>query len=256
MSKKVTDFTGYINENFGANASYVEGLYDRYTSDRMLVDDSWRSFFDEMTSGENGRATVAAAAPSMAPTPTALPEAPAPKTSSQPAKPKSAESKETVVPKGVEPKPLTGVAKVIVENMDESLTVPTATSVRRIPVKLLEENRKVINESLLSRALGKVSFTHLIGWAIIKAANEFPSMNHGYGVVDGKPTRLETDSVNLGHCSGCRKKERVTQPPGSQYQGGSMKVRFGRSIKVLMMSLKKPGPANLPSMISREQRYR
>ena len=49
-------------------------------------------------------------------------------------------------------KPLTGVSKVIVENMEESLTVPTATSVRRVPVKVLEENRKVINESLQSRA--------------------------------------------------------------------------------------------------------
>lgn len=199
MSEKVSNLTEYINEHFGANASYVEGLYDRFTSDRSLVDDSWRKYFDELLAGEGIQVTensLPSAVQPVKPEPQAAVPA---KSSSQP--------KETKVRLGVEAKALTGVSKVIVENMDESLTVPTATSVRNIPVKLLEENRKVINENLASGALGKVSFTHLIGWAIIKATKAYPSMNNGYGVVDGKPSRLESESINLGIAIDIEKKD-------------------------------------------------
>ena len=53
--------------------------------------------------------------------------------------------------------------------MDASLTVPTATSVRSVPVKLLWDNRIVINNHLARARGGKVSFTHLIGFALVKA---------------------------------------------------------------------------------------
>ena len=102
---------------------------------------------------------------------------------------------------------MTGVAKVIVENMEESLTVPTATSVRNIPVKVLEENRRIINENLKAQGRGKVSYTHLIAWAIIKALKEYPSLNFGYGFVNGAPSRLENDSVNLGIAIDIQKKD-------------------------------------------------
>lgn len=195
MSEQVTNVSEFIEENFGANASYVEGLYNRYQSDPNLVDDSWREYFDGLGNGQP-IIDVSATAPKPQKEVSASP--PVAETKSKP---------ETKVREGVEAKALTGVAKVIVENMDESLTVPTATSVRRIPVKLLEENRKIINQSLKSRSLGKVSFTHLIGWAIIKAAKEYPSMNNGYGIVDGKPSRLETESVNLGIAVDVEKKD-------------------------------------------------
>ena len=204
MGEKVSNLTEFINENFGANASYVEGLYSRYQSDPNLVDETWRSYFNELkfendtpsqiNQGETLRLEAKSETPS-APTPVSTPEQ------------QTKTSKETKVRDGVEAKALTGISKVIVENMDESLTVPTATSVRRIPVKLLEENRKVINESLASRSLGKISFTHLIGWAIIKATIEYPSMNNGYGIVDGKPSRLVTESVNLGIAVDIEKKD-------------------------------------------------
>ncbi len=93
----------------------------------------------------------------------------------------------------MEVKPITGVSKVIVENMEQSLTVPTATSVRNMPVKVLEENRRIINEYLKDKGRGKVSYTHIIAWAIIKAVKEYPQMNVGYGFVDGKPSRLENE---------------------------------------------------------------
>jgi len=200
VSEKTSNVSEFINENFGANASYVEGLYNRYKSDPQLVDDSWQEYFSDLLGRKNGKSTSAEtqSPPSTPPSPSASPTAVAAQKKQQ---------SETKVRAGVEAKTLTGVAKVIVENMDESLTVPTATSVRRIPVKLLEENRKVINESLRTRALGKVSFTHLIGWAIIKATKEYPSMNNGYGVVDGKPSRLESDSINLGIAVDVEKKD-------------------------------------------------
>ncbi len=61
--------------------------------------------------------------------------------------------------------------------MEESLSVPTATSTRRVPVKVLEENRRIINENLQSAGRGKVSFTHLIAWAIIKSLKVYPQLN-------------------------------------------------------------------------------
>ena len=199
MSEKVSNLTKYINESFGANASYVEGLYNRYKSDPTLVDDSWRQYFDDLINKTNGQATAKKPQPH---TQAAIKEE---EIANWPVSPSP--KKQTKVWKGVEAKPLTGVSKVIVENMDESLTVPTATSVRKMPVKLLEENRKVINESLQSRSLGKVSFTHLIGWAIVKATKEYPAMNNGYGIVDGKPARLETESINLGIAIDIEKKD-------------------------------------------------
>ena len=196
MSEKVTNLTEFIKENFGANASYVEGLYNRYKSDSSLVDDSWREYFDGLVNGDNGQTDSSPTQEQKTAPATASSNE---TTSTKPtATVENKPQKETKVLEGVEPKPIYGASKVIVKNMEESLTVPTATSVRRIPVKLLEENRKVINENLKSRGLGKVSFTHLIGWAIIKASKEYPQMNNGFGVVNGKPSRLETDSVNLG----------------------------------------------------------
>ena len=202
MSEKVSNVSLHINENFGANASYVEGLYDRYKSDPALVDDSWREYFDDLLGSSNGQIAPAKQSATPAKTKT-KPTDQATKTLS----PAETKRTETKVREGVEAKPIFGPSKAIVKNMEESLTVPTATSVRRIPVKLLEENRKIINDNLKSRGLGKVSFTHLIGWAIIKAAQEYPQMNNGFGVVDGKPSRLESESVNLGIAIDIQKKD-------------------------------------------------
>ena len=52
MSDKITNLSEYITENFGANASYVEGLLARYNADPNTVDESWRSFFGDLLRGE------------------------------------------------------------------------------------------------------------------------------------------------------------------------------------------------------------
>ena len=93
---------------------------------------------------------------------------------------------------------LKGMAKSLATNMDASLTVPTATSVRTIPAKLMIDNRIVINNHLKRARGGKISFTHLIGWAMIQALKEFPSQNVYYDEVDGKPAVVTPAHINLG----------------------------------------------------------
>jgi len=93
---------------------------------------------------------------------------------------------------------LRGPAARVVANMTASLEVPTATSVRAIPAKLLVDNRIVINNHLARGRGGKVSFTHLIGYAVVEALAEMPVMNAGYTEEDGKPAVVQHGSVNLG----------------------------------------------------------
>jgi 2-oxoglutarate dehydrogenase E1 component len=93
---------------------------------------------------------------------------------------------------------LKGAAKSIAANMDISLTVPTATSVRTIPAKLMIDNRIVINNHLKRARGGKVSFTHLIAWAMVETLKEFPSQNVYYDEIDGKPSVVTPAHINLG----------------------------------------------------------
>ena len=93
---------------------------------------------------------------------------------------------------------LKGAPARTAKNMDISLTVPTATSVRSLPVKLLIDQRVVINNHLRRARGGKVSYTHLIGYAMVQALKTHPEMNNGYEVVDGKPTMVVPAHVNLG----------------------------------------------------------
>ncbi|MHA6627773.1 multifunctional oxoglutarate decarboxylase/oxoglutarate dehydrogenase thiamine pyrophosphate-binding subunit/dihydrolipoyllysine-residue succinyltransferase subunit [Pseudonocardia sichuanensis] len=94
--------------------------------------------------------------------------------------------------------PLRGAANAVVKNMNASLTVPTATSVRAVPAKLLADNRVVINNQLKRTRGGKISFTHLIGFALVKALADFPGMNRHFAENDGRPTVVQPDHVNLG----------------------------------------------------------
>ncbi|HEX4247318.1 MAG TPA: 2-oxo acid dehydrogenase subunit E2, partial [Pseudonocardia sp.] len=94
--------------------------------------------------------------------------------------------------------PLRGAANAVVKNMNASLAVPTATSVRAVPAKLLADNRIVINSQLKRTRGGKISFTHLIGFAVVKALADFPGMNKHFAETDGKPTAVAPTHVNLG----------------------------------------------------------
>ena len=86
----------------------------------------------------------------------------------------------------------------VIENMDASLSVPTATSYRTIPVKLLQENRRIINEHMEAGNRPKVSFTHIIAWALLRALRRFPALNSSYELVNGVPYRRLKRSVHFG----------------------------------------------------------
>ncbi|HXD29290.1 MAG TPA: multifunctional oxoglutarate decarboxylase/oxoglutarate dehydrogenase thiamine pyrophosphate-binding subunit/dihydrolipoyllysine-residue succinyltransferase subunit, partial [Arthrobacter sp.] len=130
-------------------------------------------------------------------TPKAKPADPAPKTSPIPAELPKSTSGEDKTEEDVS-KPLRGPAKAIATNMEQSLEVPTATTVRAVPAKALIDNRIVINSHLARARGGKVSFTHLIGFAVVRALKLFPSQNVTYREVDGKPTAVHPAHVNFG----------------------------------------------------------
>ena len=94
--------------------------------------------------------------------------------------------------------PIRGVSARVVQAMEASLTVPTATSVRAIPAKLMIDNRIVINNHLARGRGGKVSFTHIIAFAMIKAVRAMPEMNAFFGDLDGKPAIGKPEHINLG----------------------------------------------------------
>ena len=108
------------------------------------------------------------------------------------------------------PRVLRGPSARVVVNMEASLEVPTATSVRSLPAKLLIDNRHIINNQLARGRGGKVSFTHLIGYAVVRALADMPEMNVGFTRVDGKPAVVAHPAVNLGLAID------ITKPDGSR----------------------------------------
>jgi 2-oxoglutarate decarboxylase len=109
-------------------------------------------------------------------------------------------------PTAGEEKQLRGAAAMLAQAMDESRAVPTATSFRTIAVDTLDAKRKAINGELNARGL-KVSFTHLIAWAIVQATKELPVMVRVFEQRDGKPFAIEGNPVNLGIAVDVEKKD-------------------------------------------------
>ncbi|MGZ8842117.1 MAG: multifunctional oxoglutarate decarboxylase/oxoglutarate dehydrogenase thiamine pyrophosphate-binding subunit/dihydrolipoyllysine-residue succinyltransferase subunit [Pyrinomonadaceae bacterium] len=202
----VGSFSELIAENFGANATYVETLLQRWQADPTLVDESWRAYFEEMVGSNGDHPAVASPAPAKTSKQnvqgdgSAVATAPAKATKSQPEAASGPDA-------GAEALPIRGAALKIVENMEASLAVPTATSQRRIPVRLLDENRRIINRHLEEAGRGKASYTHLIAFALLRALEEFPQMNDGFDVIDEQPVRLKRASVNLGIAIDLEKKD-------------------------------------------------
>jgi len=161
---------------FGANVWVVEEMYRRYKESPESVSAAWQEFFSDYRSQLIGAPDADAIA---APMPTAVTESPA-----------------SAIEGAV---PLVGTPAVISARMDESLSVPTATSVRTMPSKLVEVNRQMINDQLARLATGaKVSFTHLISWAVIRAMKEQPVMRVGYAEIEGAPQLVRFPHLNLG----------------------------------------------------------
>ena len=204
---------------FGANEWLVDELWTLYQKDPQLVEKSWWPLFESRAADAGVTLPTPAPAPTAAPTPAvSMADDPSPVTSpiakttsiapkEQPI-PAEAPTSPTAIITTVEDSaeeapsdqvnPLKGMAKALAANMDQSLTVPTATSVRTVPAKLMIDNRIVINNHLRRARGGKVSFTHLIAWAMIKALKELPGQNVFYDEVDGKPVAVHPANINLG----------------------------------------------------------
>jgi len=96
-----------------------------------------------------------------------------------------------------EARALRGPAAMLAKAMNESLGIPTATSFRTVPVDSLDAKRKALNGVLKDRGM-KISFTHLVAWAIVKATEEFPVMARTFEIRDGKPFVVEPGAISLG----------------------------------------------------------
>ena len=223
---------------FGFNSGYVEDLYAQYRQDPASVSESWREFFADFDPGPSYSASLGAeasetdgkvrmilpedqpraavkaqgdgaptrpasatsseASASSAPAP--RPTAPASNGASGDgaALPARLEAPEISLPEGAESKAIKGVGARIVENMEASLTIPTATSVREVPVKLLSENRRLINRHQRKTGGNKVTFTHLIAFAIVRAMEAVPAMRSAFREQAGTPERLTPASTAFG----------------------------------------------------------
>ena len=182
---------------FGQNVGYVDELYRRYLANPEAVSEDWREFFEGYVPAD---AAALPAPPAPAPAPATLP-------------PRPAEAPEDAVP-------LRGIHAAIVKNMEASLEVPTATSVRTVAVRFLEENRRAINHHQATRHATKVSFTHLVGWAVVQALKAHPAMNASYAAPGGVPHRVPHRSIRLGVAVDTEKQgERVLLVPNIKDAG-------------------------------------
>ena len=214
-------------QDFGANDWLVDEMYEQYLANPSSVDPAWVEYFKNNKPGSPVTAAapnkgvppvpkaqqkaaqpapvVSQPAPVTAPTPAHV--APAPQ---QPVLRETATSQPTPADPVVKPvpvlitpsasslEPIRGVSARVVQSMEASLSVPTATSVRAIPAKLMIDNRIVINNHLKRSRGGKVSFTHIIAFAMIKAVRAMPEMNAFFGDIDGKPAIGKPEHINLG----------------------------------------------------------
>lgn len=173
-------------EKFGANTWFVESLFKQYQENPSSVPEQWKNFFGNVTEGTKENRN------------------------------KNQKFNDHIAYTNFEmPKPdpdddtqvIAGSFARILDNMNNSLAIPVATSQRTIPVKLLEENRNLINRHLQKINQGKISFTHLISWAILKAITKIPVMNSTFSIIDGKPTVIKRNKVNLGIAIDIEKKD-------------------------------------------------
>jgi len=174
-------------EAFGPNTWLIEEMYRQFREQPQNLTESWRDFFEDY------RPLGAPASPQVE---TAPPLA-------KPAEP--ADNGHAPIPPNATP--LRGGFARIVENMERSLGIPTATSVRAIPVKLLEENRRISNQYLTDIMGVKMSFTHLIAWAMIKALKKMPAMATAFFASNGAAYKITPEHINFGLAVDVAKKD-------------------------------------------------
>ncbi|MFI5175148.1 MAG: multifunctional oxoglutarate decarboxylase/oxoglutarate dehydrogenase thiamine pyrophosphate-binding subunit/dihydrolipoyllysine-residue succinyltransferase subunit [Terriglobia bacterium] len=201
-SVSVPEIDEVLFEEFGVNARYVSDLLQKFEQDPRSVDEDWQAFFSELLKRGGGAAFTrrdkagVEAVQEDIPAPVTNLLSPGVQAEATPAGtvPVTGTGGASTMP---ERTPLRGASLRIVENMEASLTVPTATSQRQIPIKLLDENRRLINQ-YLEPAGRKVSYTHLIVRAILKALEHYPQLNDSHQEIDGISYRIHPPGINLG----------------------------------------------------------
>ncbi len=164
------------------NSWLEDELFQQYHHDRQAVDTSWTQVFDG-----NGHTAVAQPPPP--------PAQPQPSIS----RPQQAVTAPPVpISAGDQLVPLRGPALRIAENMTASLSMPVATSQRAMPVKVMDENRRLINQYRASAGKSKISYTHLVAWAIVRAIEKVPAINQAYSETGEGSFRITHNHVNLG----------------------------------------------------------
>ena len=180
------------------NDAFVDDLYFDFLRDPSSVSPEWQAFFATYT--PEGGVTASAALAAHVGSAVAAPAAPTPTpqgmATGAPVR-TTAERMPALMP-GDAVVQLSSIGGKIAENMVASLNVPTATSVRSVPVKALEENRRILNQVLARRRMPKLSFTHILAYAIVKAVERTPNMKNSYGYHDGSHVRIERGGVHLG----------------------------------------------------------
>src|SRR6202000_2754636 len=174
-------------------------MYRKLREDPSSVDASWHEFLVDYNPEPpvDAPAAVKPATPAPAPPPPAPAPAPAPPPTAAPTAPSASGNGSAPAPApaakpagpppgdGDEVQVLRGAAAAVVKKMAMSRELPTAPTVRAIPAKLMIDNRVVINNQLKRTRGGKVSFTHILGYALVQALKAFPNMNRHYAEVDG-----------------------------------------------------------------------
>ncbi len=196
---KLEDLTHEQQEKiseFGVNTWYVLELLGDYKKDPDSVSDNWKQLFKELNlNAGNGSAVTKKTQDS---------------SSTINAKSQTLSQNQISMPirsEGEEAQVIRGIGAKVIENMNNSLTVPTATTFRTIPVKVLEENRRIINDYLKKKNSGKISYTHIIGWAIVKGIQFVPVMNNSFTFINGEPNLIKKQNVNLGLAIDLQKKD-------------------------------------------------
>ncbi len=176
------------------NSGFAQALYEDYLRDPSSVPPEWRALFDSGVKGEPPSGNGEGAGPTRAPS--AAPSAVEPERGRRVAEPRTpAVAEPAAAPAGAEP--IKGPALRLLQNMEASLGVPTATSFREIDVSLLWDVRRALNRELEPKGL-KLSFTHVIGWAIVRTCEKFPAMYHAVVDAEGGPHRVTPDAVHFG----------------------------------------------------------
>ena len=195
--------------SFGQNEWLVDEMYQQFKKDPKSVDQEWREYF-AANPAPNQSEDISTMAQPAAPTKeeavkTGRRESKGDEPKKTPNKPANPKPKKSPMDAFDGIKPVTageaqmrGAARAIAKNMDASLEIPTATSVRDMPARLMFENRTLVNNHLARARGGKISFTHIIGYAMVKAVMLHPDMNNNYKVEDGKPVLVTPEHINLG----------------------------------------------------------